>query len=46
MARGMQNLIDHGAMVAKVKRGYFEALVKEGFTEEQSLELCLHSIQI
>lgn len=44
MRRELPKLIEHAALVAQVKRAYFIALVKEGFTEVQALELCKHPV--
>lgn len=32
--------IEYGQLVAKTQRAKYLALVKEGFTEQQALELC------
>jgi hypothetical protein len=33
-------LIEHGRLVAKLHKHKYDALIAEGFTEQQSLELC------
>lgn len=38
--RALPILIEHAARTAKLRRAMFTALVKEGFTEAQALDLC------
>jgi hypothetical protein len=38
--RKIPELIEHAQIVAKVRRASFLALIAEGFTESQALELC------
>jgi hypothetical protein len=44
--RELDSMTEHARLVATVKRAYFEALRKEGFTDEQALELCTYSITL
>lgn len=46
LRRGVPNMIEHAALVAKIKRAYYDNLISEGFTNEQALELCKHSMQL
>ncbi|URA06779.1 hypothetical protein QAY89_gp14 [Xanthomonas phage Langgrundblatt1] len=46
MRRNLDNFIAHAKLTAAVKRAYFDALVKEGFTAEQALELTKASVAI
>jgi hypothetical protein len=43
LKRELPNFIEHASLIAKFKHAYFVALVGEGFTHEQALELCKHS---
>jgi hypothetical protein len=40
MKRNMPIILEHMALVASMKRTYYLALVEQGFTEAQALELC------
>lgn len=40
MKRNMPIFLEHMALVASIKRAYYEALVRQGFTEAQAIELC------
>lgn len=42
--RDIPFLLDHAVLAARVKRAYYEALVSEGFSEAQALELCKTSM--
>lgn len=44
MERDVPVLIGHAILTAKIKRAYYEALVREGFTEGQALQLCMASM--
>ena len=46
MRRNLDNFIEHAKFTAAIKRAYFDALVKEGFTAEQALELTKASVAI
>lgn len=46
MRRNLDNFIEHAKLTAAIKRAYFDALVKEGFTPEQALELTKASVAI
>ncbi len=39
-ARNADYLIEYNGIQARITRGKFNSLVKEGFTKEQALELC------
>ena len=39
LKRTLPHMVEHAAIVAAVKRSYFDALVKEGFSEAQALEI-------
>lgn len=41
LKREMGNMIEAAAVIAKIRRISFEAYVKEGFTPEQALALCM-----
>ena len=43
LRRSLHDIIEHAGLVAQFRRAYFQALVREGFTEAQALELCKHS---
>jgi hypothetical protein len=36
----MPFMLEHAALVAKIRRASYRALIAEGFTEAQALELC------
>lgn len=40
LSRMMPALIEHAQMQAKIRRAAYLALVAEGFTEAQALDLC------
>jgi hypothetical protein len=40
MARVLPAMIEHVEMLAKLRRRAYLALVREGFTKEQALDLC------
>ncbi len=46
MKRQMPLMLEHMALVAQLKHAYFSALVKQGFTAEQALELSKHGALI
>lgn len=46
MRRNLDNFVEHAKLTAAIKRAYFDALVKEGFTAEQALELTKASVAI
>lgn len=46
LRRNLPQLLEHAALIAQFRRAYFLALVKEGFTNEQALELCKHSMTL
>ncbi|URA06848.1 hypothetical protein QAY90_gp17 [Xanthomonas phage Langgrundblatt2] len=46
LRRNLDNFVEHAKLVAAIKRAYFDALVKEGFTAEQALELTKASVAI
>lgn len=46
MRRNLDNFIAHAKLTAAIKRAYFDALVKEGFTPEQALELTKASVAV
>ena len=41
MKRHMDDIQEYNALQAKILRAHFEALVAEGFTPEQALDLCI-----
>ncbi len=46
LRRMLPDMLQHAELIAQVKRSYYQALVKEGFTPEQALELTKHSIAL
>jgi hypothetical protein len=40
LRRILPEMIEHAALLAKIRRASYLALVEEGFTESQALELC------
>lgn len=46
LRRNAANMIVHAQIVAEIKRGYYDALIKQGFTDAQALELCKGSIAL
>lgn len=46
MRRNLDNFVEHAKLTAKIKRAYFNALVAEGFTPEQALELTKASFAV
>lgn len=46
LENNLPTIIAHATAVAEVKRKYFIALMGEGFSQEQALELCKHSIAL
>lgn len=46
MKRNLDNFVEHAKLTAAIKRAYFDALVKEGFTAEQALELAKAPVAI
>lgn len=40
LRRNAEYLIEYQAIVASIRRKAFQAYVREGFTEQQALELC------
>ena len=38
--RNAELLIEHHAIMARVRRGAYEAYLNQGFTADQALELC------
>lgn len=40
MRRHIGDIIEHAKIQAKVKKATYDALVAEGFTEAQALQLC------
>ncbi|TFL16435.1 hypothetical protein [Jannaschia formosa] len=43
LRRGLPALVASAPLIAKVRRAHFDALIHEGFTEAQALQLCLTS---
>lgn len=40
LRRILPEMLEHAALLAKIRRASYLALVQEGFTEAQALELC------
>lgn len=40
LRRILPEMMEHAALLAKIRRASYLALVEEGFTEAQALELC------
>lgn len=40
LRRQMQEIIENGRTIAKIRRANYLAYIEEGFTEAQALELC------
>jgi len=46
LRRNLPAFLEHAAIVAAIKRSYYNALIKEGFSEQQALELCKAPVMI
>lgn len=42
LSRNLPVMLEHVELQAKIRRASYLALLKEGFTEAQALELCRH----
>ena len=42
LRRNLPALLEHMAIVAEMKRAYYNGLITQGFSAEQALELCKH----
>lgn len=40
MKRNLEDIKEHARLVAEIRRAGFDACLKQGFTEDQALELC------
>ena len=38
--RNLPSLVEHMVIMAEIRKASYDALLKQGFTEEQALELC------
>ena len=40
MQRNLPEIMEHISIIAQIRKANYDALIKQGFTSEQALELC------